>query len=184
MGQLKVTPLPIEGAALVESTSYKDKRGEFTRLYCTDELRPLLAARKIAQVNHSHTEAKGAVRGLHFQHPPHAEMKLVRCLKGKVWDVIVDLRKNSPTFLKWHAVELSSSKQMVMIPEGCAHGFQTLESHSELLYLHTALYTPGSEGGVRVDDPMLGITWPLPLSELSERDQQYSLLTADFKGIA
>jgi dTDP-4-dehydrorhamnose 3,5-epimerase len=111
-------------------------------------------------------------------------MKFVRCLRGRVWDVAVDLRAGSPTFLQWHAVELDpGTARMLVIPEGCAHGFQALEADSELLYLHTAAYAPEAEGGIRYDDPRLDIAWPKPASDLSERDRRHPLLTHDFAGL-
>jgi dTDP-4-dehydrorhamnose 3,5-epimerase len=126
----------------------------------------------------------GAVRGLHFQHAPHAEMKLVRCVKGRVWDVALDLRKGSPTFLQWHAQELTPNNSlMLIIPEGCAHGFQVLDPDSELLYLHTASYMPTTEGGIRFDDPAVKIAWPLPVADLSERDKQHPYINEHFFGI-
>jgi dTDP-4-dehydrorhamnose 3,5-epimerase len=112
-------------------------------------------------------------------------MKLIRCTAGRVWDVAVDFRQRSPTFLHWHAEELSAKNgSMMIIPEGCAHGFQVLEPQSELLYLHTAFYTPVAEWGARADDPLVGINWPLPIAELSDRDRAHPLLTADFSGLA
>lgn len=176
------TALP--GVVVIETTPFVDHRGAFTRLYCTRELFPVLGERQIAQVNHSQTNKIGAVRGMHFQRAPHAEMKLVRCLKGRVWDVAVDLRAGSPTFLHWHAEELSpGNARMLVIPEGCAHGFQVLEEGSELLYLHTAFYTPSAEGGIRPTDPRLAIRWPLPLQDLSDRDGSHPPLTAEFTGL-
>lgn len=155
------------------------------RLFCAGALKPLMGQRQVAQINHSRTSQAGAVRGLHFQHPPHAEMKMVRCLRGKVWDVAVDLRADSPTFLHWHARELAEDDtQMLVIPEGFAHGFQVLEPDSELIYLHTAFYHPQSEGGLRHDDPRLGINWPLSPQDLSARDLAHPLLGTDFTGIA
>ena len=128
--------------------------------------------------------AVGAVRGLHFQLAPHAEMKLVRCLKGRVWDVAVDLRAGSPTFLQWHAETLSpDTMRMIVIPEGFAHGFQVLEPDSELLYLHTAAYNADAERAVRYDDPRLGIRWPLPVTQTSLRDAAHPPLGADFIGV-
>ncbi len=175
----------ISGVIVVESAVFKDHRGAFLRLYCEQELSEVINKRRIVQINHSHTNTKGALRGMHYQHPPHAEMKLIRCLKGRVWDVAVDLRADSPTFLQWHAEELSAENhKMIVIPEGCAHGFQVLESESELLYLHTAFYQPSSEVGLRYDDPRLAITWPLTVADLSVRDQQHALITSDFSGIS
>jgi dTDP-4-dehydrorhamnose 3,5-epimerase len=174
----------IDDVFVVETTPFIDRRGSFVRCYCENELSSVIGKRRIVQINHSHTHALGAVRGLHFQRPPHAEMKLVRCLKGKVWDVAVDLRAGSPTFLRWHAEELSrENARMLVIPEGCAHGFQVLAEDSELLYLHTAFYTAGSEGGVLFSDPRLHISWSLPVTDLSERDRKHPALTPDFAGI-
>lgn len=136
------------------------------------------------QINHSRTSTIGAVRGLHYQRPPNAEMKLVRCLKGRVWDVAVDIRSNSPTFLRWHAEELTpNNARMIVIPEGFAHGFQVLEPESELLYLHTAFYTAASEGGLRHDDPLLAIHWPLVVTDLSLRDITHPIINSSFDGI-
>lgn len=176
---------PIKGVYVAETARFTDKRGAFARLFCEHDLASVLGGRHIVQINHSQTRKVGAVRGMHYQHAPHAEMKMVRCLKGKVWDVAVDLCRDSPTFLRWHAVELSDgNNRMLMIPEGCAHGFQVLEAESELLYLHTAFYAPESEGGVRHDDPALGISWPLDVADLSERDRAHPLIDEDFCGVA
>ena len=154
------------------------------RLFCASDLQPLVGHRQIAQINLSITSHVGAVRGLHFQHPPHAEMKMIRCLRGRAWDVAVDLRTGSPSFLNWHAHELApDDATMLVIPEGFAHGFQALEPETELLYLHTAVYRPQAEDGLRHDDPRLAIGWPLPPTDLSPRDLAHPLLTADFTGI-
>ncbi len=163
---------------------HTDPRGSFARLYCEIELAPLIGGRKIVQINQSSTTNVGAIRGMHFQYPPHAEMKLVRCLKGRVWDVVVDLRAESPTFLTWHAEELSAMNTcMLVIPEGCAHGFQVLEPESELLYFHTAFYAPEAEGAVRYNDPKLGIDWPLPATDVSQRDTMHPLIGPTFLGM-
>lgn len=175
----------IAGATLLESSALQDERGAFARLFCAAELEPLIGDRRVVQVNHSITRRVGAIRGLHFQRAPQAEMKIVRCLRGRVFDVAVDLRRESPTFLRWTACELSpESRRAFLIPEGCAHGFQVLEADSELLYLHTAFYDRAAEGGVRFDDPRVGVTWPLVPTDLSERDRSHPLLPADFNGIA
>ena len=182
---LSLMATPIDGLMRVDCTSYRDDRGAFTRLFCADTLAPVLGERRIVQINQSRTRAVGAVRGLHFQHFPYAEMKLVRCMRGRVWDVVVDLRRESPSFLRWHAEELSADNQrMLVIPEGCAHGFQVLETGSEMLYLHTEFYRPDAEGGLRHDDPALAIAWPLEALDLSQRDRQHPLLTPDFLGLA
>jgi dTDP-4-dehydrorhamnose 3,5-epimerase len=175
---------PIAGLLVAESTPHIDHRGAFTRLFCNKALASFIAPRQIVQINHSRTATAGALRGLHYQRPPYAEMKLVRCMKGRVWDVAVDLRHNSPTFLHWHAEELTPlNTRMMIIPEGFAHGFQVLEPESELLYLHTAFYTPGAEGGLRHDDPSLAIHWPLAITDLSARDAEHPLINSDFSGI-
>jgi dTDP-4-dehydrorhamnose 3,5-epimerase len=180
---VKLLPTAVVGVFVVETKSFQDRRGAFTRLFCEHELADAVGSRHIKQINHSRTARVGAVRGLHFQRTPHAEMKMVRCLKGRVWDVAVDLRKGSPTFLLWHAQELSASNSlMLVIPEGCGHGFQVLEPDSELLYLHTASYTPSAEGGVRFDDPALNIPWPLPVVDLSDRDKAHPLINKNFQG--
>jgi dTDP-4-dehydrorhamnose 3,5-epimerase len=182
---MKIIDTPIADLKVVESLPHRDSRGAFVRLFCAQELEPLLGHRQIAQINHSRTSHVGAVRGLHFQYPPHAEMKMIRCLRGRVWDVAVDLRAESPTFLRWYARELvQNDAQMMVIPEGFAHGFQVLEPESELLYLHTAFYQPASEGALRHDDPRLAIAWPLTPQDLSPRDRSHPLLGADFTGVA
>jgi len=181
---MKVTQTALSGVVVVENTPFVDHRGAFARLYCEQELNEIIGARHIVQINHSQTNSIGAVRGMHYQLPPHAEMKLVRCLKGRVWDVAVDLRAGSSTFLQWHAEELGpENTRMLVIPEGCAHGFQVLAADSELLYLHTEFYTPATENGVRHDDPRLAIPWPLPIVDLSERDRLHKPIPADFPGI-
>jgi dTDP-4-dehydrorhamnose 3,5-epimerase len=182
---LSMTATSIDGLVRVDCDSHRDERGAFTRLFCAETLAPLLGDRRIVQVNQSRTCAVGAVRGLHFQHFPHAEMKLVRCIRGAVWDVVVDLRRGSPSFLRWHAEHLSAENQrMLVIPEGCAHGFQVMVADSEMLYLHTEFYRPDAEGGLRHDDSALAIDWPLPPLDLSQRDRQHPLLTPDFIGLS
>jgi dTDP-4-dehydrorhamnose 3,5-epimerase len=179
-----IHPTPMADLVVAESKTFKDERGAFARLFCEQELSFVLGGRKIVQINHSRTQAIGAVRGLHFQHAPHAEMKFVRCMKGKVWDVAVDLRAESPSYKTWYAQELSQQNaRMMVIPEGFAHGFQVLEAGSELLYLHTACYTPESEGGLRHDDPQVGIAWPLPVTDISARDSCHAYLDNSFRGI-
>jgi dTDP-4-dehydrorhamnose 3,5-epimerase len=181
---MKIQPTPIPDLMIAESRSFNDERGAFSRLFCQQELSKVIDHRRIVQINHSYTKAVGAIRGLHFQKKPYAEMKLVRCLKGKVWDVAVDLRSHSPFYKQWFAQELSSNNaKMMVIPEGFAHGFQVLESESELLYLHTALYSAESEDGVRYDDPEIGIVWPLPVTDISLRDANLTYINSSFTGI-
>ncbi|WP_426441696.1 dTDP-4-dehydrorhamnose 3,5-epimerase [Bradyrhizobium genosp. P] len=181
---MKLVQTEIAGVWIAETDVLSDHRGSFQRLFCANEERSFFGARRIVQINHSVTRTVGAIRGLHFQKPPMAEMKIVRCLRGQVFDVAVDLRGNSPTFLKWTAIELAPhNRRSFVIPEGCAHGFQVLEENSELLYLHTASYSLADEGAVRFDDPTIGIAWPLPVRDLSARDSSHPLLDANYKGI-
>lgn len=182
---MNIRPTAIVGVAVVETVPFEDARGRFARLFCEQELAPLLGARRVVQINQSRTAQVGALRGLHYQRAPQAETKLVRCLRGRVFDVALDLRAGSPTFLHWHAEELEpGSARMLVIPEGCAHGFQALEPDSELLYLHTAPYAPEAEGGVRWNDPRAGIRWPLPVADLSARDCAHPPLAPGFAGLA
>jgi dTDP-4-dehydrorhamnose 3,5-epimerase len=181
---MQVHPSRLGGVHLVGTKRFSDERGSFARLFCNPSLREVLGARTIVQINHSHTKRTGAIRGLHFQRAPQAEMKLVRCLRGRVWDVAVDLRRGSDTFLQWTAVELSAENgDMIVIPEGFAHGFQALTEDCELLYLHTAAYTPSVEGGIRYDEPRIAVAWPAPPTELSARDSGFAYLTDKFQGM-
>lgn len=181
---MKLHPTILSGLWVAEAQSIADQRGAFARWFCTRELAELIGSRRIVQINHSRTHRVGAVRGMHFQYPPYSEMKLVRCIRGRVWDVAVDLRQDSSTFLQWHAEILTPENgHMIVIPEGFAHGFQVLEEDSELLYLHTAFYATEHEGAVRFDDPAIGIDWPLDVSEVSNRDRSHPLLNADFEGL-
>lgn len=181
---MKIHSTPLPHVYVVETTPITDPRGAFARFYCERELAEVIGERRIVQVNHSRTQARGAVRGMHYQRPPHAEMKLIRCIRGRVWDVAVDLRQDSPTFLQWHAEELTPGNgRMLVVPEGCAHGFQVQEADSEMLYLHTEFYTPSSEGGLAYNDPRLAIAWPLPVTDISEGDRHRQPITNDFPGL-
>ncbi len=181
---MRINKLALEGAFVIEPEPSTDDRGLFARIFCKEELQSILHGKSIVQVNHSMTRHKGAIRGMHFQWPPTAEIKMVKCLRGSVFDVMIDLRRDSSTFLKWHGEKLSAENtKMMYIPEGFAHGFQILEQNSELLYLHTEFYSPECEGGVRYDDPTITISWPLEVMDMSERDQNHPLLSHDFKGI-
>ena len=181
---MELLATPIAGVFEATTRPFVDDRGAFARLFCAAELGDAHRDRPVVQVNQSLTARVGTIRGLHYQRAPAAEAKWIRCLKGRVWDVAVDLRAGSPTFLRWHAVELDADRRNALfMPEGCAHGFQVLAPDSELLYLHTAFYTPALEGGVRWDDPRLAIAWPLPAGELSARDASLPLLTDAFEGL-
>ena len=181
---MKIENTPLKDLNIVEFPLIEDSRGSFSRLFCINELRNDLKGKSIIQINQSKTLSKGSVRGMHFQFKPNCEMKFVRCIKGKVWDVAIDLRENSPTFLKWFGVELSAvNGKMIVIPEGFAHGFQVIESESELLYLHTAAYVKKSESSINPLDPRLDIKWPLKISQLSTKDSSTPYITKNYKGI-
>lgn len=185
MNRFRILDAPIAGLKTVERLKHADERGFLARLFCSEELQAAGWTKPIAQINHTLTVRVGAVRGLHFQRSPHAEMKLVNCIRGKVWDVAVDLRRGSPTFLKWFAVELSPDNNLaLLIPEGFAHGFQALAPDSELIYLHSWAYHPDSEGALHVEEPRVGVQWPLPIAELSPRDRSHPRLSESFQGIA
>lgn len=181
--EIRDTPLP--GLKVIERKVIGDGRGFLERLYCADELRDVIGDSAIAQINRTLTSMRGTVRGMHFQFPPHAEIKFVSCLRGTVFDVAVDLRRDSPTFLRWHAELLSDAEHTtILIPEGFAHGFQTLTDNCELLYFHSAAYEPVAQGGVNARDPMLAIQWPEDITEMSARDASHSMLTGDYRGVA
>lgn len=182
---MKINETPIKGVFQIETPSVTDHRGSFTRWFCMKQLAPVLGNRSLAQINNSKSLQAGTVRGLHFQPPPNAEMKIVRCIRGRVFDVAVDLRAGSPTFLKWFGAELTPENNLALaVPEGFAHGYQALEDDSELLYFNTAFYEPSNEGGLNPNDPVVAIQWPLTPSNLSPRDAGAALLTSDFKGIS
>jgi dTDP-4-dehydrorhamnose 3,5-epimerase len=180
---MKYISTNFDGLFLIEPTVFSDERGEFYRVYC-DQENSEFSDFSVKQINHSITKEKGTVRGFHFQYEPNTEAKIVKCIRGSVYDVVVDIRKGSPTFLGVYTVELSSKKRnMLQIPKGFAHAFQTLENDSELLYLHSEFYTPANEGGLNYKDPMLDITWPLDVKNISERDELHKFLSIDFEGI-
>ena len=181
---MEVHELPLAGAAEVRSTPLQDERGFFVRWFCRRELAGVNAERRIEQINCSYTRRKGSIRGLHFRIPPDAEDKMVRCIAGRVFDVIVDLRRDSPTFGCWHAVLLDCEEMnMVYVPRGFAHGFQTLEDDCRLLYLHTEFHAPDSEAGLRYDSPALGIEWPLTVTDLSQRDRELPAFDPESGGL-
>jgi dTDP-4-dehydrorhamnose 3,5-epimerase len=182
--RFEILDTPLSGLRVLQRKPIGDSRGYLERLFCIEELQALAPGRHIAQINHTLTASRGTVRGMHFQRPPYAEIKFVSCLRGEVFDVAVDLRDNSPTFLRWHAEVLSAyNHQTLVIPEGFAHGFQTLTDDCEMLYFHTAAYHPGAEGGLNAQDPRLAIQWPLPVAGLSPRDAAHPLLDNSFTGM-
>ncbi len=184
MKRLAIDATPIAGLMRVRRNRLGDARGFLSRLFCADELRVAGWDAPVAQINHTLTVQRGSVRGLHFQHPPKAEKKLVQCLRGEVWDVAVDLRRGSPTFLQWHAERLSAENgAALLIPEGVAHGFQTLVDDVEMLYVHSVAHSAADEGGIHPSDARLAIDWPLPIAQLSPRDEAHAPLASDFQGL-
>ena len=174
---MKFIPTILNGSFTIQLDPINDERGWFARYFCKKEFSTIGHEKEWVQMNHSFSLKKGTLRGMHFQKPPYSEIKLVRCIQGSVFDVIIDLRKDSPTFLKWFGTELSAENKLMMyIPEGFAHGFQTLEDNSGLLYMHTAYYSPEAEDGLRYNDPQVNISWPLEISEISMRDNSHDLL--------
>lgn len=175
----------IAGLRVLQRKPLGDSRGYLERMFCAEELEPLMAGRRIVQVNHTLTATHGTVRGLHFQYHPHTESKFVCCLRGEVLDVAVDLRRDSPTYLHWHGETLSADNhRTLVIPEGFAHGFQTLTDDCEMLYFHTAPFRADAEGGLHPEDPRLAIHWPLPVRNLSARDAAHPLLDNHFFGVS
>jgi dTDP-4-dehydrorhamnose 3,5-epimerase len=175
---MKFEPLPLKGAFLIRLEKREDERGFFARYFCKNEFEQAGINFNSVQMNTTLTLQKGTVRGMHFQRAPKLEAKIVRCFRGAIFDAIVDLRAGSPTFGISASVELNEdNKNMLYIPEGFAHGFQTLTDNCELLYMHSEFYSPADEGGVRFDDPALQINWPLPVAFVSERDQSHPLLS-------
>lgn len=184
MSRFTVTDLPLPGLRLLARQRMGDSRGFLSRLFCAEELQNAGWTKAVAQINHTFTARAGTVRGLHYQRPPHLEMKLVTCLRGEVLDIAVDVRAGSPTFLQWHAERLSADNgRCMLLPEGFAHGFQTLTPDVEMLYCHSAPYVAGSEAGLHPRDPELAIPWPLPISELSDRDAHHPMLDSQYEGI-
>lgn len=178
-------PTPLEGLWVVQRESIEDQRGSFCRFFCTEEFQTAGLKKPIIQINHTHTVKEGAVRGLHFQYPPYTESKIVSCLRGEVYDVAVDIRNGSPTFLCWHGEILSAENQKsLLIPEGFAHGFQTLTENCELFYLHSEAFFPQAEGALSAEDPRIGIVWPIAIAELSERDRSHPFINFDFEGLS
>ena len=184
MNKFRATQLPMAGLMLVSRQRIGDERGFLSRMFCSETLADVGWQKPISQINITHTSTRGSIRGLHYQVPPYSEMKLVSCIRGEVMDVAVDLRVNSPTFLQWHAQTLSADNgNALLIPEGFAHGFQTLTDDVEMLYFHSMPYTPEAEAGLRFDDPLINIVWPLQVTEMSVRDQTHGLLSPSYKGI-
>jgi len=168
------TELPIAGAFHVEVEPFQDERGLFARVWCRDEFAAHGITASFVQANLAQSHAAGTLRGVHYQLPPHEEGKFVRCLRGAVYDVVVDLRPDSSTYRQWHAEVLTADRRNALyVPEGCGHAYQTLVEDTEVFYQVTAAYAPGSEQGIRYDDPALGIEWPRPITVMSDKDRTW-----------
>ncbi len=181
---MKLTQRLFDDVLLLERPFHEDERGVFSRLFCQQSMNELGLDSRIVQINYASNLQQGTLRGMHFQHPPAAETKYVSCVSGQLFDVVVDLRVGSSTFLQWQSVVLDAEEPSVLaIPAGFAHGYQTLSAQSVLIYGHTANYQPQFEAGLRFDDPQLAIEWPQPVTMTSPRDQQHPLLDESFEGV-
>ena len=175
---MKFSETKISGAWLVEMDLIQDERGFFSRAWCQEQFAAHGITNNLSQANMSLSKFMGTIRGMHFQYGEHSEMKAVRCIRGAVFDVVLDLRSNSSTYCQWHGEELTAeTRRTLVVPEGCAHGFQTLSDDSEMYYLMSKPYIEGNQSGVRYNDPAFNICWPLDLSNVSDRDANYP----DFK---
>ena len=184
MSRFDVHETSLAGLKLISRKKIEDQRGFFSRFFCAEEFLSIGLTKNISQINHTLTKQVGAVRGLHYQRTPHEEIKIVSCLKGEVFDVAVDLRRDSDTFMQWHGEVLSAeNSRSLFIPAGFAHGFQALTKNCELIYLHSTPYHQPSEGALNVNDPRLSIQWPLPITELSERDSSHPFIDSEYEGL-
>jgi len=183
-GRFEIGETTLAGVYLLERRPRSDERGWLERMYCADELVGVVGLRVIVQVNRTLTRRKATVRGMHFQIKPSAEAKIVSCLRGAIFDVAVDVRRASPTFLRWHAEVLTAdNRRSLFIPEGFAHGFQAVDHDSEILYFSTAAYDPPAERGIHPLDPRVAIAWPMAVAHLSARDASHPPLGPEFDGI-
>jgi len=172
---------PLKGSYIIEINPLKDNRGYFERLYCKKEMHVIGFTKEIIQINHSFSVKKGTLRGMHFQKPPYAEAKFIKCIKGSVLDIAVDIRMKSPTFLSWFSVELTeNNNRMYYLPEGFAHGFQTLQENTELLYFHSEFYNPENEGAINYKDPILNLTLNHEITDISKRDSKQPFIIDPF----
>jgi dTDP-4-dehydrorhamnose 3,5-epimerase len=182
--KFKFMETDIKGVYVIVPKPFKDHRGMFARIFCKNEFKEIGHEKEIVNINHSATELKGSIRGMHFQYPPKAEIKIVKCIKGSIFDVAIDLRRESETFLSYHGEILSADNmKMLYVPEGFAHGFQSLEDNIEMIYYTTEFYSPEFEGGVRYNDPSIKIEWPLEVTDISDKDRKHTLKNGNFKGI-
>jgi dTDP-4-dehydrorhamnose 3,5-epimerase len=176
---MRFTKTGIAGAMVIDPSPHQDDRGRFMRTWCAQEFSKHGIDFVPVQESMGFSVHKGTVRGMHFQTKPAVEAKLVRCTRGAIFDVVLDLRPGSSSYAKWHAVELNPEKgRMLYLPEGCAHGYQTLEEGTEMCYMTSAFYTPDAVGGARFDDPVFDIQWPLTPTAISEQDRNWPLVNS------
>lgn len=174
-------PTGLAGVRLIDLEPARDERGFFARTFCVEELQAQGLETRFVQHSVSYTTRRGSVRGMHFQRAPHEEVKLLTCLKGAIHDVLIDLRPDSPTYLRWESYHLTAeSRRQLYVPAGLAHGFQTLADDTEVAYLISAFHTPAAAAGVRYDDPAFAIPWPLPVADVSAKDRAWPDFGPDF----
>lgn len=184
MSGLVIGDTAIAGVKTVDRQQFRDERGHFARLFCAEILAKAGWDKPVMQINESWTARRGSVRGFHYQLPPFADAKLVSCVRGAVLDVAVDLRRGSPTLLRAHSEALSAENgRALLIPRGCAHGFQALTDDVLLIYAHSARYEMSADDGVNPLDPLIGLQWPAPIADMSDRDRTRALLPTNFKGV-
>lgn len=184
MSRFSVIETGIKGVKILERKPIKDDRGFFERMYCANDLKNIVKHEQVVQINQSYSLQSGTLRGLHYQLPPSSENKIVSCLKGRIFDVAVDLRSSSSTYLQWFGVELSDCNQRsLVIPQGCAHGYQTLEDDTLMIYFVTNYYDASMERGVNPFDPRLNISWPVQVSDISKKDQDHPMIDEAFEGV-
>jgi len=173
-----IVETPFQGAWLVDLEKKTDFRGFFGRVYCYNEFKEIRVDERIAQINSSYSYKKGTLRGLHYQSEPYGEIKMVRCIQGAIFDVIIDLRPGSKTYCQWYGVELSASNRtLLIVPKGCANGYQTLMDDTEMIYFVTEFYSPENERGIRWNDPLFNVKWPISNPTISDKDKSFP----DFK---
>ena len=181
---MKLTETKLSGVYIVEPSPFDDHRGWFARTYCKKEFKSIGFEKEFVQFNHSFNKLKGTLRGLHFQRPPFAETKYIRCVGGSIFDVAVDIRKGSPTYLQYVGVELSEKNKLgLLVPEGFAHGFQTLEDNTAVIYHATNFYSPNAEGGLHFNDSLIKIAWKLPVVNISDKDKSQPIIDNNFSAV-
>jgi dTDP-4-dehydrorhamnose 3,5-epimerase len=177
-------PTSLDGLYKIERKLIEDSRGFLSRIFCSVDFQQIGFTKPIVQMNHTLTYNQGVIRGMHYQKYPHKEAKILTCIHGEIFDVVVDLRKDSPTFLEWHSEVLSANNQKsLFIPEGFAHGFQSLSNECNLIYMHSNYFSSDSEAAVNALDPRLAIPWPIKITEMSDRDKTHPMISSRFKGI-